>query len=165
MPQMDGVVDPTLSTPNPRKPRKYRGKDDKDDNPYASGPRPRISRQFGGNGRAHGKADKCPSWEGHSTENWQEYRTTLQAWNAANQEFMNMTPAQTLQKMCQVFREAGETAPADSLNFLLVEYQQPPPLDVVLRDIDSLFKVNTVANTLDILGEFNFSSNSATETN
>ena len=78
---------------------------------------------------------------------------------------MNMTPAQTLQKMCQVFREAGETAPADSLNFLLVEYQQPPPLDVVLRDIDSLFKVNTVANTLDILGEFNFSSNSATETN
>ena len=101
----------------------------------------------------------------HSTELWQEYRTTLQAWNAANQEFMNMTPAQTLQKMCQVFREAGETAPADSLNFLLVEYQQPPPLDVVLRDIDSLFKVNTVANTLDILGEFNFSSNSATETN
>ena len=56
---------------------------------------------------------------------WQEYRTTLQARNAANQEFM--TPAQTLQKMCQVFRDAGETAVADSLHFLLVEYQKPPP--------------------------------------
>ena len=52
---------------------------------------------------------------------------SLKAWNAANAEFM--TRAQTLQKMCQVFRDAGETAAADSLNFLLVEYQQdlPPP--------------------------------------
>ena len=47
---------------------------------------------------------------------------------------------QTLQKMCQVCRDAGETAAADSMNFLLLEYQQPhpAPFNVVLRDIDSL---------------------------
>ena len=59
---------------------------------------------------------------------------SLKAWNAANAEFM--TRAQTLQKMCQVFRDAGETAAADSLNFLLVEYQQdlhPPPLKMSSR--------------------------------
>ena len=53
-----------------------------------------------------------------------------------------MTRAQTLQKMCQVFRDTGETD--------------------VLEDIDSLF-INRVANALDILGEFNFSTSSATE--
>ena len=68
-----------------------------------------------------------------------------------------MTPTHTLQKMCQVFRDVGETDAANSLDFLLVEYQQaPPPFDVVLRDIHSLFKVNRVANALDILGEFHF---------
>ena len=69
MPQMDAVVDPTLSPPNSRSsPRVYRDEDDEDDNPYASGPRPRMGRQIGGYDKIHGKADKCPSWKGHSTE-------------------------------------------------------------------------------------------------
>ena len=143
MPQMDGVADPILSTPDPgSSPRAYRDEDDEDDNPYSQG-RHRMSKQPSGYGMPKGKADKCPSWKVHSMERRQEYRTS--------------------QKMCQVFRDAGETA--DSLNFLLIEYQQdsPPPFETVLRDIDSLFKVNRVANALDILGEFNFSSSSATE--
>ena len=61
-----------------------------------------------------GKADKCPSWKGHSIERWQEYSTSLQARYAVNIDFM--TQAQSLQKMCQVFRDAWETAAADSLN-------------------------------------------------
>ena len=57
----------------------------------------------------------------------QEYRTTLQACS---------------RKCVRFLRDAGETAAADSLNFLLVEYQQPPPpFETVLRDIDSLFKL------------------------
>ena len=40
----------------------------------------------------------------------------------------------------------------------------PPTFEDVLEDIDSLFKVNRVVNALDILGEFNFLSSSATET-
>ena len=72
-----------------------------------------------------------------------------------------------MQKMCQVFRDARETATADSLNYYLVSYQQDPPpqlpIEMVLSDIDRLFKVNRVANALDIVGEFNFFSSTATE--
>ena len=44
MPQMDSVADPTLIMPNSgSSPRAYRDEDDEDDNPYASGPRLRMS--------------------------------------------------------------------------------------------------------------------------
>ena len=41
-----------------------------------------------------------------------------------------------------------------------------PQMDIAIVDptLIPLFKVNRVANALDILGEFNFLSNSATET-
>ena len=123
LPQMDSAHDPTMSPPDSESSsRAYR---DKDDNPYVSGPRPRICRQYGATVGHTGKqisVQACADIPRRIQE-WQDYRKTLQAWNAANQEFM--TPAQTLQKMCQVFSDAGETAAADSLNFLLVEYQQP----------------------------------------
>ena len=60
MPQMDAVVDPTLSPPNSRSsPRVYRDEDDEDDNPYASGPRPRMGIRY---------MAKQISAQGHSTE-------------------------------------------------------------------------------------------------
>ena len=80
MPQMGGIADPTLSTPGSgSSPRAYRDEADEDDNPYAPGPRHRMSRQLSEYGRPPGKVDKCPSWKGHSMERLQEYRTTLQA--------------------------------------------------------------------------------------
>ena len=114
--------------------------------------------------RPQGKADKCPPpWKGQSIERWQEYSTSLQAWYAANIDFM--TQAQSLQKMCQVFQAAGETAIADSLNYYLATFGQDPPphFDMVLMDIDSLFKVNRVSNVLDIVNQLKFDSSSATE--
>ena len=98
-----------------------------------------------------------PPWKGHSVERWQEYPTTLQALYTANIDFM--TQAQSLQKMCQVFRDAGELAAADSLTYYLVAFGQDPPpphFETVLRDIDSLFKVNRVYNALDIVNEIDF---------
>ena len=47
MPQMDGFADPTFSTPNLGS-SPYRDEDDEENNPYATGPRPRMSRQLGG---------------------------------------------------------------------------------------------------------------------
>ena len=63
-----------------------------------------------------------------------------------------MTLAQTLQKSVRFLGTLGRQPQ-------LIQLQAPPPFDVVLRDIDSLFKVTRVANALDILEEFNFSSN------
>ena len=123
MVMMCNLADPISSMPDSRS-IEYRDEDDEDDNPYSQG-RHRMSRQLTGKGRPQGKADMCPSWKGQLTEHWQEYRILLQAWNAANVEFM--TSARTLQKMNQVFRDAEETAAADSLNFILVKYQQQPP--------------------------------------
>ena len=60
-----------------------------------------------------GKADKVPVWKGSSTERWQEYRNSLTAWYFANGEFF--TQAQTINKIAEMFKGAGETAAADSL--------------------------------------------------
>ena len=74
-----------------------------------------------------------------------------------------MSETQSIQKVCQTFRDAGETAAADSLTGYLVFGQQPPPFSEILMDIDSLFKVNRVSNAFDIVNEMNFRSSSATE--
>ena len=74
-----------------------------------------------------------------------------------------MTEAQAIQKVCQTFRDARETAEADSLTSYLLFGQQPPPFSDILMDIDSLFKVNHISNALDIVNELNFKSSSATE--
>ena len=55
---------------------------------------------------AVGKADKPPAWKGSSVERWQEYTVSLQAWHAANKNFM--TEAQAIHKVYQPFRDAGE---------------------------------------------------------
>ena len=56
LPQMDGAHDPTKSPPDSgRSLRTDKDMDDKDDNPYCSGPRPRIVRQYGGSIRYKGK--------------------------------------------------------------------------------------------------------------
>ena len=75
--------------------------------------------------RPHGKADKCPAWKGHGVERWQEYTITLQAWYNANIDYMSQ--AQSIKKISQTFRDAGETAAADSLTCYLVYGQEPPP--------------------------------------
>ena len=74
--------------------------------------------------RRLGKADKPPAWKGSSVECWQEY--TLQAWYIANRDFM--TEAQAIHKVYETFRDAGETAAADSLTSYLLLGNNPPPL-------------------------------------
>ena len=96
-----------------------------------------------------------------SVERWQEFTIILKAWYYDNRDFMSET--QSIQKVCQTFRDAGETAAADSLTGYLVFGQQPPPFSEILMDIDSLFKVNRVSNAFDIVNEMNFRSSSATE--
>ena len=61
-----------------------------------------------------------------------------------------------------MFRDAGETAAADSLtSYLLLGNNPPPPFSDILFDIDNLFKVNLVSNALDIVNKLK--SSSATE--
>ena len=57
--------------------------------------------------RPHSKADRCPTWKGHGAEQWQEFTITLQAWYYANIDYMSKS--QFIQKICQTFRDAGET--------------------------------------------------------
>ena len=76
--------------------------------------------------RGH-RARQTSAPPGRGTQLRDGKNTQLQALYAANIDFM--TQAQSLQKMCQVFRDAGELAAADSLTYYLVAYgQDPPPL-------------------------------------
>ena len=75
--------------------------------------------------KPHGKADKCLAWKGPGVERWQEFTITLQAWYNANIDYMSQ--AQFIQKIWQTFRDAGETAAADSLTYYLVDGKEPPP--------------------------------------
>jgi hypothetical protein len=76
--------------------------------------------------RPLGKADKPPAWKGSNMECWQEYTVSLQAWYIANRDFM--TAAQAIHKVYKTFRDAGETAAADSLTSYLLLGKPPPPL-------------------------------------
>ena len=107
------------------------------------------------------KADKPPAWKGSSIEWWQEYTVSLKGWHAANRDFM--TEAQAIHKVYQTFRDAGEPTAADSLTSYLLLGNNLPSFSHILYDIDNLFKVNHVSNTLDILNELNLKSSSATD--
>ena len=112
--------------------------------------------------RPVGKADKPPAWKGSSMERWQEFTVSLQAWHVPNKDFM--TEAQAIHKVYQMFREAGEPTAADSLTSYLLLGNNIPSFSHILYDIDNLFKVNRVSNSLDIVNELNLKSSSATET-
>ena len=105
--------------------------------------------------------DKPPAWKGSSVERWQELTISLQAWHVANRDFM--TAAQAIHKVYQMFKEAGETATADSIIAYLLLGSNIPPFSHILYDIDSLFKVNRISNALYIVNELNFKSTLATE--
>ena len=109
-------------------------------------------------GRPMGKADKVPIWKGASVERWQEFTVSLQAWHLANWEFM--TAAQAVHKVYEMFRAAA----ADSLSSYMLAGSTIPPFSDILYDIDCLFKVNRIANALDIVNELNFKSSTATDT-
>ena len=74
-----------------------------------------------------------------------------------------MTEAQAIHKVYQMFKEAGETAAADSLTTYLLLGNNIPSFSHILYDIDNLFKVNHVSNALDIVNKLNLKSSSATE--
>jgi hypothetical protein len=111
--------------------------------------------------RLVGKADKPPALKGSSVERWQEFTVSLQAWHVANKDFM--TDAQAIHKVYQMFKEAGETAAADSPTTYILLGNNIPSFSHILYDIDNLFKVNHVSNALDIVNKLNLKSNSATE--
>ena len=103
--------------------------------------------------RPVGKADKSPTWKGSSVKRWQEFTVSLQSWHVANKDFM--TEAQAIHKVYQMFKEAGETAAADSLTTYLLLANNIPSFSHILYDIDNLFEVNGVSSALDIENELN----------
>ena len=64
--------------------------------------------------------------DGHGVERWQEFTITLQAWYNADIDYMSQ--AQSIQKICQTFRDARETAETDYVTCYLVYGQKPPHL-------------------------------------
>ena len=60
-----------------------------------------------------------------------------------------MTEAQAIHKVYQMFKEAGETAAADSPTTYILLGNNIPSFSHILYDIDNLFKVNGVSNALD----------------
>ena len=110
-------------------------------------------------GRMQGKADKVPVWKGSSTERWHEYRCSLVAWFYANNEFI--TQAQTVNKIAEMFKGAGETAAADSLFGYSQVGSTIPAFEDILYDIDCLYKVNRLGNALDIANDLDFRVNTA----
>ena len=74
-----------------------------------------------------------------------------------------MKEAQAIHKVYQTFRDAEEPTAADSLTSYLLSGNNLPSFSDILYDIDNLFKVNRVSNTLDIVNELNLKSSSATE--
>ena len=68
-----------------------------------------------------------------------------------------MTAAQAVHKVYEMFKAAWETAAADSLSSYMLAGSTTtiPPFSEILYDIDCLFKVNRIANGLDILNELN----------
>ena len=111
--------------------------------------------------RLVGKADKPPALKGSSVERWQEFTVSLQAWHVANKDFM--TDAQAIHKVYQMFKEAGETAAADSPTTYILLGNNIPSFSHILYDIDNLFKVNRVSKALDLVNELNLKSTSDTE--
>ena len=101
-----------------------------------------------------GKADKVPAWKGSGTERWQEFRNSLTARYFANGEFL--TQAQTIHKIAEIFKGAGETAAADSLFGYSQVGATIPPFEDILYDMDCLFKVNRIGNALDIVNDLDF---------
>ena len=87
--------------------------------------------------RLMGKADKVPAWKGSSTERWQEFRNSLTAWYFANGEFL--TQAQTINKIAEMFKGAGETATADSLFGYSQVGATIPPFEDILYDLSIAF--------------------------
>ena len=131
--------------------------DDKDG--YYDDDRP-LGRQRRVIGR-QGKADKVPAWVGSGTERWQEYRASLCAWFYANRDFL--TEGQIISKIGEMFKSAGETAAADSLLGYSQLDSTIPPFEDIIQDLDSLYKVNRIGNSLDIVNDFTFKAPTAQE--
>jgi len=108
-----------------------------------------------------GKADKVPAWKGSSIERWQEFQNSLTRWYFVNGEFL--TQAQTIHKIAEMFKGAGETAAADSLLGYTQVGANIPPFEDILYDIDCLYKVNRIGNALDIVNDLDFKADTAQE--
>ena len=162
MQQVDGTVS-SMPSRGSSSPQAY---DEYDNNNYSEGIQDRGVRRPPM--RPVGKVDKPLAWKGSSVERWQEYTVSLQAWHAANRNFM--TEAQAIHKVFQTFRDTRQPAAADSLtsylllgNSYLLLGNNLPSFSDILYDIDNLFKVNRVSNALVIVNELNLKSSSATE--
>ena len=149
--QVDGAASSTPARVSPS-PRSSSSRSDPspgaydDEDGYYDDDRP-LGRQRRVIGR-QGKADKVPAWVGSGTERWQEYRTSLCAWFYANRDFL--TEGQIISKIGEMFKSAGETAAADSLLGYSQLDSTIPPFEDIIHDLDSLYKVNRIGNSLDI---------------
>ena len=62
-----------------------------------------------------------------------------------------------------MFKSAGETAAADSLLGYSQLNATIPPFEDIIHDLDSLYKVNRIGNSLDIVNDFTFKAPTAQE--
>ena len=162
--QVDGTASSTPARTNPSScstssrsdpsPGVY---DDKDG--YYDDNRP-LGRQQRMIGR-QGKADKVPAWVGSGTERWQEYKISLSAWYYANGEFL--TEVQIIHKIGEMFKSAGETTAADSLLGYSQLNSTIPSFEDIIYDLDSLYKINRIGNSLDIVKDLTFKAPTAQE--
>ena len=60
-----------------------------------------------------------------------------------------------------MFKSAGETAAADSLLGYSQLDSTIPPFEDIIHDLDSLYKVNRIGNSLDIVTDFTFKAPTA----
>ena len=148
MQQVDGTMSSTPSRGS-SSPQAY---DEFEDNHYSEDRQERGARRP--QMRPVGKADKPLAWKGSSIKGGKNSPLAFRH---------GTTEAQAILKVYQMFKEARETAAADSLTTYLLLGSNIPSFSHILYDIDNLFKVNHVSNALDIINKLNLKSSSATE--